>query len=402
MSRNDVVIVGAGITGASLALGLALVAKQRIVLVDHEAPAAYSEGPGNRVSALGLAAERVLTRIGVWQELPADRVSPYRHMQIWDAGSSGQLDFDAAEIGESHLGHIIENDLLVHHLHLRIRDTDLVSSRLGETPVAISYRHDAIGLRLESGEEIEASLLVGADGGQSWVRTQLDISTRTHEYHQLGIVCRIATGSAHRETAWQRFLPTGPVAVLPLADGASSIVWSADEERARELLDMDAEEFVVQLRDALEGRLGNITLLGSRQAFPLKSTRVDHYIAERVALVGDAAHRVHPLAGQGANLGLKDVATLVDVVEAAAAVSRDIGVRQVLRRYERWRKTENSATDLLMSALNIAFDGRRGVPGLIRGPGMNMLNRASGIKALMARYAMGVAGDLPKMIEERP
>ena len=400
MARSDVIIVGAGITGATLALGLALEADLRVVLVDRQGPAEFPEQPATRVSALGLAAERVLSRLGVWQALPRERVSPYRNMQIWDAGSSGQLQFDAAEVGEPQLGHIIENDLLVHCLHTRITETDLVSTHLGETPERIICRGDAIRLRLQSGEEIGAMLVVGADGGSSWVREQLDIGVHIHEYHQQGIVCRVSTGQPHRETAWQRFLPTGPVAVLPLADGTSSIVWSAEEDRAHKLIDMDAKEFELQLRDALEGRLGDISLLSPRHGFPLVSARVDDYIGVRAALVGDAAHRVHPLAGQGANLGLKDVATLIEVVSRARNESRDIGARPVLRRYERRRKAENATVDLLMSALKMAFGDRPGLPGAIRGPGMNILNSVSAVKALMARHAMGIAGDVPQMIDE--
>jgi 2-octaprenylphenol hydroxylase len=399
MSRPDVVIVGAGITGASLALGLARVANQRVVLVDHRIPDESSEDVHSRVSALGLAAERVLSAIGVWQSLPAARLSPYRRMEIWDEGSSGRLEFDAAEIGEPHLGHIIENHLLLNHLHEAIGGTDLVSCRFGVEPSDISINEKGVKLGLEDDDVIEAALLVGADGGDSWVREELDISASTHEYQQLGIVCRIHTEFPHRKTAWQRFLATGPVAVLPMADGNSSIVWSADERKAQALLDLDESEFEAELGAALDGRLGEINLLDSRLAFPLKSMRVDQYITSRVVLVGDAAHRVHPLAGQGANLGLKDVAALTEVVQSADEDSRDIGNRLVLRQYERWRKTENTTVDFLMSALQKAFGSNHGIPGSIRGPAMNTLNSANSIKNLMARHAMGISGDLPRMID---
>ena len=399
MSGNDVIIVGAGITGASLALGLAGVANQRVVLVDRQCPDDSPDEIRSRVSALGLAAERVLSRVGAWQALPANRLSPYRNMEIRDAGSSGHLEFDAAEIGEPYLGNIVENHLLVNCLHAAIRDNDLVSARIGAVPSKISTGEEGVELTLEDGDVIEAALLVGADGGDSWVREELGISVSTHEYQQLGIVCRIETEYPHRETAWQRFLPTGPVAVLPMADGNSSIVWSVDKDRAQALLELDNAAFEAELRAALGGWLGDTRLLDSRLAFPLKSTRVKQYITGRVALVGDAAHRVHPLAGQGANLGLKDVAALIEVVQSAAEESRDIGHRLVLRRYERWRKTENMAVDLLMSVLKTAFGSGVGLPGAIRGPGMSMLNSVGGIKNLLARHAMGIAGDLPRMID---
>jgi 2-octaprenylphenol hydroxylase len=304
-------------------------------------------------------------------------------MDVWDARSPGHIRFEAAEVGEPDLGHIIEN---------RVIQSTLWEA-LGEAGVRVlcpaSLAHldiapDVVRASLEDGRVVSARLVVGADGARSRVRALAGIGVDTRRYGQKAVVANVSTEHPSPATAWQRFLPTGPLAFLPLADGRSSIVWSTDTEHADTLLTLDDEAFCTELGAAFEWRLGEVIATSARAAFPLAGSQATQYVRGRIALVGDAAHTIHPLAGQGANLGLADVAALADVLHP----DRDPGDLRRLRAYERARRGENWMMMRAMEGFSGLFGSRRGAVELARGLGLNLADRLPGIKNGFLRRAL--------------
>ena len=393
---QDVVIIGSGIVGMTLANALARNGRKFVVIDAVSKPAFDPDRYDPRVSAIGRAAERIFLNLGAWPAISGKRISPFRNMVVWDAGSAGVISFDAANIGESHLGHIIENNLMVESLHRTLDEyrngivlwnTEVLEIIPGSDSVTIKTRNEVFTTRV----------LVGADGSSSWVRNQLGIETQGLDYEQRAIVAQVHTELPHEHTAWQRFLPTGPLAFLPLADGSCSIVWSCDLPFADELLQLNDSAFVQRLAESFEYRLGQITQIGPRKWFPLHRAHADSYITNRCALIGDAAHTIHPLAGQGVNLGIADAAALSQVILDATAVGKDIGSRSVLRRYERWRKGENALMLSAVHGLYRLFQIRSTPARQLRGIGLQVTNRSGPMKRAIVRRAMGLTGDLPDL-----
>jgi len=393
-SRYDVVIAGAGIAGATLAATLAG-SRFRVALVDGSAPANPDpQGYDLRVSAVTRGSEKIFRAVGAWERMVAARVSPFREMQVWDAGGSGAIHFDSAELGEACLGHIVENRVIVQALIDIAAAADNVDLYI---PVAVEEVRDAeaeLTVALADGRNLSARLLVAADGARSPLRRHAGIESRGWSYHQQGIVATVRTALSHRETAWQRFLSTGPLAFLPLADGRCSIVWSNDDPRARELLALDDAEFAAELEQAFESRLGAILELGRRAAFPLGVANAERYSDHRLVLVGDAAHRIHPLAGQGANLGVTDAAVLAELLYE---VPEDPGHPALLQRYGRRRKGDVLATAATMDAFKRLFGARQPVLQLLRNTGLSLADRAGPMKQMVMEHAMGLAGDRPQL-----
>jgi len=257
-------------------------------------------------------------------------------------------------------------------------------------------------LRSQDGTDVSAQVVVGADGAVSWVRNTVGLPQDKADYLQQGIVCQVSTELPHRHTAWQRFLATGPLAFLPLAGGDCSIVWSCDEPLAQELLALNDEEFTQRLQLASDNVLGGIEHVGPRLAFPLRRAHAHSYVSQRAVLIGDAAHTVHPLAGQGANLGIADAATLAEVLLQAEASGRDIGATRALRRYERWRKGENLLMLTVLDGLQRLFAQRNPVVRTLRGLGLNVTNNCGWLKDELAARAMGRHGDLPRLARGLP
>jgi len=393
-STHDVVVAGAGVVGATLACALAG-SGLRVALAGAE-PAARGPGP-RRVLALTRASEQVFTHLNAWDGMQGRGASVFREMDVWDAGSTGRVHFDSTEVGEPHLGHIVESGVVVSALLERIAQAADVEC-LPEARVE-TFERDAnvVTVRLEGGESLRARLLVGADGAASHVRAAAGIEQASLKYDQRAIVAEVRTAMPHRETAWQRFLPSGPLAFLPLADGRCSIVWSCDEERAAELLAFGDDDFRRELAGAFEFRLGEVTECGPRVSFPLVAAHVRSYAQPRLVLAGDAAHTIHPLAGQGANLGIADAATLAQVVLEAVQVRLDPGEMAVLRRYERWRKGENLLMLGTMDGFKRAFGSQWAPIRHARGLGLRLVDAAGPLKRTLMRRAMGLAGDLPAL-----
>ncbi|MGD8852545.1 MAG: UbiH/UbiF/VisC/COQ6 family ubiquinone biosynthesis hydroxylase [Gammaproteobacteria bacterium] len=386
----DAAIVGGGLVGLSLAALLGRAGVSVAVIEPNEPVREWPEESIDlRVYAITRASERLFREVDAWAGMQG-RAGPFLDMRVWDAGGSGDIHFDSAEVGEPCLGHILESRVIEASL-LRVIE-DLASVRL-LCPAAVKGFAD-LGERqeieLEDGARLTARLLVGADGRRSKVRGYAGIHARVSEYGQQALVAVVTTERPHEETAWQRFLPNGPLAFLPLFDGRSSIVWSTRSDEAKQLLRLDDAAFREALGKAFGFRLGKVLECGERALFPLVRQSAEHYVKPRLALIGDAAHVIHPLAGQGVNLGLKDARELAHTLLSARAEDRDIGAFPVLRRYERARKGDN----LLMMSVMDAFKHLFGSPALpvrwARNAGLDLVDAAPVIKNRIMRSAMGL------------
>lgn len=401
ISHYDVLIVGAGTVGACLALALGQSSKLKIALVEANRPPLIANPPQDydlRVSAITCASENIFKNLGVWQHIQAQRMSPFREMHVWDVAGIGEIHFDSAEIGEPHLGHIIENRVLQRALLEQCQRLENVELYMPARSTDLTQGGREIHLTLEEGHQLEAHLLVGADGANSLVRQWAGIRSRDWDYQQTGIVTTVQTEKPHQETAWQRFLPNGPLAFLPLDDPCRcSIVWSTTPADANRLLALEEQEFAVALAAAFEHRLGAIRAVGPRAAFPLRLRHAKTYIQPRLALVGDAAHTIHPLAGQGVNLGLLDATALAEVLLTAQKHKKDLGGFATLRRFERWRKGDNLTVQLVMDGFKRLF-GNTWLPiRIVRNFGLAATDSTTPLKRLFMYRASGLVGDLPSL-----
>lgn len=392
----DVIVVGAGMVGAALALALGR-HDFKMALVDAHAPQLEwpQEGYDIRVSAITRASQHVFTSLNAWSLMQAERISPYRDMHVWDAGGDGVIHFDSAEIGEPDLGHIIENRVIIRGLHHRLAEQKNITAFWPRQSTKLDLNASEARLTLEDGTELLARLLVGADGARSWVRQQAGISVKGWDYDQVALVTWVKPEKFHQETAWQRFLATGPLAFLPLTEGYCSIVWSTSPTHAAQLQAMEPDRFAQELQAAFENKLGAIEAVGPRAMFPLRSFETQHYILPRLALVGDAAHTIHPLAGQGVNLGLADMASLVQVLSEAQQQQRDIGSEKILRRYERWRRADNRSMLMAMDGFKRLFSTDQSLLCWVRNLGLNLTDRSRPIKRLIMQQALG--NDVPRI-----
>lgn len=399
----DVIVVGGGMVGlcfAALAARDERLAAWRIAIVEPVAPRApRDEAVDIRVSALSRASQRILEAAGAWPALAA-RACPYEEMVVWDAASRPDahdaLHFSAAESGELDLGNIVEN--------LRVQWALLESPRLkGVTQLragleSLEVEDDAARLALSDGRRLACGLVVGADGGQSRTRELSGIGRAGWAYDQSAVVAHLRTERLHRHTAWQRFNPDGPVAFLPLRDGRVSLVWTTSAAAATDLLAVEPTAFGRRVAEASDHVLGAVELDSDRAAFPLALWHAREYVRPRLALLGDAAHTIHPLAGQGVNLGLLDCAALVEVLaEAVSAEGEPFGLR-TLRRYERWRRSENALMLGATDALNRLFGERSMAVATIRRLGMALANSQPVVRRALVMRALGLAGDLPRLV----
>jgi len=397
-SNYDIVIVGGGMVGAALACALGN-SSLKVALLDRApAPPPPEKGYDLRVSALTLASRALFENLGAWEGMARRRVSPVREMQVWSGEGSGAIHFNAAEIGEPALSWIIENSVIQTALIERLHQFTNVHYLCPVEIADIALADNGAVVTLKDGRSLNTKLLVGADGADSAVRHAAGIETQSLNLHQKGIVATVTTEKPHEATARQRFLATGPLAFLPLDEPHTcSIVWSADTARADQLFVLDDDAFINELRNAFGDSLGAIQTVSARAAFPLALSHAKAYTAPHLALVGDAAHTVHPLAGQGVNLGFLDAATLAEVLLDAAAKQKDVGAHSVLRRYERWRKGDNLAMVSITGGFKYLFGNDLPVVSQLRNLGLGLTNAATPIKNFIMRRASGLEGDLPRL-----
>ncbi len=395
----DILIVGGGMIGSALALGLSRQGWQ-VGLIEG-APAASLMAPAEpassvddfepRVSAISLASQRLLEELGAWPKVQASRHCGYREMTVWDGDGTGRIHFDAAELHARSLGTIVENRNIVRALFESLSDSSV--QLLDGVRVRAWSRGQ--GVELEDGRCLAARLVVGADGALSRLRQWSGLATREWDYDQQAIVCTVRTSQNHRYTAWQRFSPTGPLAFLPLLNEAGdehfcSIVWSQDTLEARRLMALETESFRKELEAAIERELGEVLAVSRRFAFPLRQRHAKDYIADGLALVGDAAHTIHPLAGQGANLGYGDVRALLEELERARELGLAPDDASVLARYQRRRKGENLTMMAAMEGFKQLFARDELPVRWLRNTGMRWLNQLAPLKNRIAAEAMGI------------
>lgn len=394
MSRfdHDVVVAGGGLAGAALTLALA----QRdfdVCLVEPREPDSVAEDDpmGLRVSALSLGSRNLLQQLEVWSRVQGSRLTPYRAMHVWD--DAAQLHFDAADVDSAALGFIVENAYLQDALWAALRTHDRVALRCPDRVTSFDCADRSSRVMLDEGGSLRCRLLVGADGARSNIRDQAGLKHSLKGYDQRAVVGVVETSLKHQFTAWQRFTDTGPVALLPLPDDHQvSIVWSTGLAEADALLTMADGPFGEALTQITAERLGSLKPVSKRAAFDLVKLESSRYIKPGLALIGDAAHVVHPLAGQGANMGLQDVAALVDVLEAARTKGAYIGSSRSLRRYERWRRSENAVMAVTLDSLHKLFLSDQAPLPLLRQSGLNLVNRVGFARRLFAGHASGTSG----------
>ncbi len=392
MSNYDVIIVGSGIVGATAALALAKHSNLRIAVLESQAilpiwrPEIYSA----RVSAISPASKRIFQDLNVWETIAAKRISPYTHMSVCDAEGEGSIQFDCANLCEPALGYIIEDQVIRESLQSAFSSYAYIDFIHPVKLVSLNRVDDSIQLLTEDQSIFTTKLLIAADGANSWVREQAGIVIDEKGYGHTAIVTTVKTELVHRATAWQRFLPAGPLAFLPMADQqVCSIVWSTSVEQAKQLMGLEAVDFCRALKDASNQYLGKILHCDTRHSFPLYQRHTKNYILSNLALLGDAAHTLHPLAGQGVNLGLLDAAALTQVLTEAIKKQRNFSSLSTLRRYERWRKSENQMMLAGVGSLKALFGNENTSIKWLRNIGLDIINRTSVIKKWLASYASG-------------
>lgn len=399
----DILVVGGGMIGSAAALGLSrqgwrvgLVESQtRETLVTDIPPATGVDDFEPRVSALSLASQRLLDHLGVWAGVCKSRHCPYQAMTVWDGDGTGRIHFEAAELQSESLGTIVENRAVVKALFQEILDS---SVELIDGVKVSGWWQDAglSGVRLDDGRSLGASLVVAADGANSRLRQWAGLPTREWDYDQQAIVCTVKTAQSHRATAWQRFSQTGPLAFLPLLNESGdthfcSIVWSQDTEEARRLMALDESAFAAELETAIERELGAVETVSKRFAFPLRQRHAKDYVAEGIALIGDAAHSIHPLAGQGANLGYSDVRVLLEELSRSKSAGLNPADAIVLARYQRRRKGENLSMMAAMEGFKQLFGRDELAVRWLRNTGLRWFDRLGPIKQRIAAQAMGLS-----------
>ncbi|WP_420858032.1 UbiH/UbiF/VisC/COQ6 family ubiquinone biosynthesis hydroxylase [Marivivens marinus] len=399
---QDILIVGGGLNGPALALALAQ-SGFRVGVIDA-LPIDTRKDPGfdGRAYALALASKRLLSAIGVWARV-ADHAQPMLEIKVTD-GRAGEgpspwmMHFDHAEIEEGPMGFMVEDRHLRRAFLDAMADTPGITQYAGETVTAQTVDAAGVTVTLASGRMLGASLLIGCDGRRSGTAERAGIRRTGWGYGQTAIVCAVAHDKPHDGIAHQFFMPNGPLAILPLTGNRSSIVWSETEQRAAKCAAMSDAEFLEVLKPAFGSFLGDIRLEGARFTYPLNLTLANSFIADRLALVGDAAHGMHPIAGQGLNAGLRDIGALAEVLSEARSRGEDIGSPIVLARYQQWRRFDTATLALSTDAFNRLFSNDNPALRAIRDIGMGIVNALPGLRRGFVREAAGLTGDLPRLM----
>jgi 2-octaprenyl-6-methoxyphenol hydroxylase len=397
----DVLIVGGGPVGGTLACALSAAGMEVIAVDDADPAAGLDAGFDGRASSIALGSQRILDALGLWAGMEP-HAAPIRHIRVSEGDSPLFLHYDERDTGGPPFGYMVENRFIRKALFDRIPTLDTVRLLAPARVDGLERSASGVEARLADGRRISARLVVGADGRASGVRAGAGIRVTGWPYRQTAIVCTVAHERPHDSVAHEHFLPTGPFAVLPLPGNRSSIVWTERKDLAPAIMALDEAEFLAELERRFGDTLGRLRVVGPRWSYPLSLQHAETAIALRLALVGDAAHAMHPIAGQGLNMGLRDVAALTEVLAEARRLGLDIGADTVLERFQRWRRFDNTLMLAMTDGLNRLFSNTIGPVRVARRLGLAAVNRMPPLKKLFVRSAMGLAGRLPRLMQGAP
>ena len=399
MKKYDVLIVGGGMVGATIACALGG-SELSVGVIELRMPEPFDHDQAHdmRVSAISLASENILRNVGAWSGLQNKRLCPYRRLKTWEVDADrAATEFNCSDIGEDHLGHIVENRVIQLGLLEQLQQCENVDLICPADIATIDYAAGASIITLADGQQLFGRLLIGADGAQSKVRSQVGIGVHSWDYEQHALVASVTTELPQQDITWQQFTPTGPLAFLPLSGHQGSLVWYNTPAEARKLLAMSDDAFLAAVASQFPDCLGGITGLLGRAAFPLRRQHAQEYVKEGVALVGDAAHTIHPLAGQGVNIGLLDAAALAEVLLDAVRAGEDITAKQVLGRYEAQRRNQNLLMMQVMDSFYRLFSNDHLPLKLLRNIGLGAAGKLGPARNKVMRFAMGLEGPMPEL-----
>lgn len=400
----DAIVVGGGMVGAATALGMAqnglqvLLLEKHVVDISWDAHSDYQM----RVSALTRASEKILRNLGAWQGIESRRYHAFTAMHVWDEVTPGEVHFSASDMNEDNLGYTVENQIIQAAIWEQMQQQENICVLYGAQLEALELQTDQALLKLAGIGALHCELLVAADGAFSKVRDLAFIGLDTHDYEQSAVVGCVKTEFSHQDTCWQRYTQNGPFAYLAMDENVSSIAWYLPTEKVEWALGLDDESFAREISKASDYRLGQVVQVSQRSAFPLVRRHAEHYVKPHLALVGDAAHTIHPQAGQGVNLGLLDAAALIEMVVEAREAGKSWGEFSVLRKYERWRRGDNAIVQRSMEAFDWLFKQDVGLKVVLRKTLLPMANRMTLIKNWLMDQALNGRDSLPKIAKYFP
>jgi len=399
MQKFDVIIVGGGMVGLTTALAIRAQSNLTVAVIDTAAPAALSDQAETRVSAINLASQHIFENLNVWSAIQNKRLKAYQQMHVWDKQGFASLNFDQHSVKQAQLGWIIENSVIRQSLWQQVEQTSGITL-ITEKLATIAEGDSEVFVSFENHSPIIAKLVIGADGANSWLRQQMKMPIIFRDYDHHALVATVHCLQGHQNTAWQVFLPEGPLAFLPLFDdNLCSIVWSTSPDQAKQLREMADVDFNKQITAASDGKLGSITLQSERSCFPLTMRLVHEFNQSRLILIGDAAHTIHPLAGQGVNLGLLDATCLAQTIAELANSQQDIAHGPTLNKFSRHRKTQAAEMIAAMEIIKQTFAIKAKPLQILRGLGVSLLDNISPLKQILIKQAIGDVAELPKLAQ---